>query len=471
MASLAPTEAEAGPPAPPVGAGVQEWEAELAPTEPQIEAAEVEIPDWLIRLAPAEVEIPAALEREAPPLPGAELDISLAESGLAQAEIPTWLQALRPGETSVTRPVEEREVETRGLLAGIAGVVQPASAIDVLPAKLAQPEGMSAEAALARARLWQELIARSTQPAALELPREHFMTARQRIERWLVYALVLVAVVIPAATGIELGDFLALDEPPTEQVDHAYQMVAQAATAQSGPVLIAFDYDPAFMGELNAQAEAILHHLTQNQTPIMALSLTPEGAGLAQRLYDDVLAEKGYTAGSDYVNLGFVPGEAVGVRSLEFLPRHFRGAAFDGVQLENAPIFSGTERFSLSQASLIVVLTNNAHDLRWWIEQTAVLETKLDKELPLIAGVSAAIEPLVRPYYDMAAPQIDGLIVGLSGAVDYEKALNWTDGPAHLRWSGQLVGILAVAGLILIGIILGSVRQSDDAKHSGEEAT
>ena len=50
------------------------------------------------------------------------------ESGLAQAEIPSWLQAMRPeAEPTLTEQEEEREVETDGLLAGIAGVVQAAT--------------------------------------------------------------------------------------------------------------------------------------------------------------------------------------------------------------------------------------------------------------------------------------------------------------------------------------------------------
>jgi hypothetical protein len=192
----------------------------------------------------------------------------------------------------------------------------------------------------------------------------------------------------------------------------------------------------------------------------MTVSLMPEGAGLAQQLLEEVLDQyDDYQVGQNYVNLGYLPGEAVGIRS--FLPQRFRGESFDGAveeefgKLQDAPIFGGDADFALSKVSLLVVLTNRADDLRWWIEQTAILE----EDLPLVAGVSAAIEPQVRPYYDMESPQIKGLVVGLAGAVDYESRMDWQDGPAHIRFSGQLAGQIAVAALFLIGMLVFGLRR------------
>jgi hypothetical protein len=117
---------------------------------------------------------------------------------------------------------------------------------------------------------------------------------------------------------------------------------------------------------------------------------------------------------------------------------------------------------SLSQVSLAVVLTGDANNLRWWIEQISILE----HDVPLVAGISAAIEPQVRPYYEIEFPQIDGLIVGLAGAVDYESKSGWLDGPAHVRVDGQLVGQVAVSALILVGMLISGL-----SRKRGQEAT
>ncbi len=471
LAEMAPAEGEPITP-PPTEAEVPDWLARLvAPEEAETpaplaaaEPAEHEAPEWLAEMAPAEEEptapppapVPDWLMEAAPAAP-VEAGPTPEESGLAQAEIPDWLQAIQPGVVP-TPPGEEVEVETRGWLAGIAGVIQPASVVAAPASVSAVPERPSAEATLARASLWQELIARSAQPVPRELPQAHVPSARDRVERWLVYAVLVLAVFIPILAGIDLSTVLSLDEPLTMEAGAAFDVINQTV-AEGAPVLVVFDYAPAYVGELNLQAEALLHHLAQRRARIMAISLTPEGAGLAQGLFDDVLSEKDYQAGRDYVNLGYLPGEAVGIRSLEFLPRQFQGEAFDGRDLKDAPVFGGDTGFSLSKVSLIVVLTGDANDLRWWVEQTTLLEKDLNIELPLVAAVSAAIEPLVRPYYEMASRQIDGLVVGLAGSVDYERELQWHGGPAHIRLSGQLVGQVAVLALILIGVLVHGVSR------------
>ena len=449
------------------GGETPDWLAELGPAgealaEEEAQALEeVAIPDWLTDLGPAE----DAAEVEAEPLPLEEADVpdwmmSLAppmpsenkEGELAQAEIPAGLHTLGPGvvSTAVLRE-EEGEAETSGLLAGIVGVVQPASVITALPPAPAQPDGTSTEATLARASLWQELIARSVQPSSAELPRSRVREARDHVERWLVYGIVLLAVLLPVVAKTDLSDIFDRDEPLTEAARAAFEVVDKTGF-EDEPVLVAFDYDPAYVGELQIQAEALFHHLVENRARIVAISLTPEGAGLAQQLIDDLLIDQDYRAGQDYVNLGFLPGEAAGIRSLEFLPQPVQRHAFDGRDLKDTPILDNG--FALSKMSLIVVFSGNANNLRWWVEQTTVVEKDLNRELPLVAGVSAAIEPLVRPYYDMESRQIDGLIVGLAGATDYERELGILDGPAQSRLDGQLVGQLAVSTLILIGMLI-----------------
>jgi hypothetical protein len=300
--------------------------------------------------------------------------------------------------------------------------------------------------------LWQELIARSAQPSPRELPRTGEEKTRYRIERWLVYAIVLFAVVVPLVADVDLSGIFNLDQPLTMDAGAAYDLVNEVVTP-GAPVLMAFDYRPSYMGELDLQAAALLRHLAARQARIIVTSLTPEGAGLAQQLVDDILSEYDYQAGRDYVNLGYLPGEAIGIRSLSFLPSFFQERAFDGTELDGALVFDGDESYALSDMALITVLTSEDDNLRWWVEQTTAVELEEDREFPLLAGVSAAIEALVRPYYDMESPQIDGLVVGLAGAVDYERELGELDGPAHTRLDAQLVGQLAVLALIVAGVL------------------
>jgi len=451
---------------------VPDWLPQLAPAEEDLaEPTEVELPDWLAELGPtdeglaappiAEAQVPEWLVAPTPSEPsddvGVEAGLAPEDAGLAQAEIPAWLQAMRAGVTPTPVSEEEEiEVETSGLLAGIAGVIQPASVVAAQPSAPIRAEQIGAEATLARARLWQELIARSAQPVVSELPQVRARKARGRVERWLIYGILLLAVFVPIFADMDLSSVFDLDGPSTTLTGPAYDLIDELTAG--APVLMAFDYDASHMGELHVQAEALFRHLAQRQARIVTVSLTPEGAGLAQQLFEDVLSSEGYQAGQEFVNLGYLPGEAVGVRSLDFLPGQFQDWSFDGKTLKDALIFDQGEGFALSNMSLLVVLTGNANNLRWWVEQTTALET----DLTLVAGVSAAIEPLVRPYYDMEPQQIDGLVVGLMGAFDYENELN-LDGPAHLRLNGQLVGQVAVLLVIVFGVLVHRVSRRGEA--------
>jgi hypothetical protein len=51
------------------------------------------------------------------------------------------------------------------------------------------------------------------------------------------------------------------------------------------------------------------------------------------------------------------------------------------------------------------------------------------------------------------------LIVGLAGAVDYERALDLEDSPARIRLGGQLTGQVAVLALLMIGILFYGVSR------------
>jgi hypothetical protein len=252
----------------------------------------------------------------------------------------------------------------------------------------------------------------------------------------------LLSIAIPVVSDLDLSDIFAVDQPLTAEAAVTYRQIEEMPIAGE-PVFVVFDYSPAFMGELQLQASALLQHLGQKDAQVVALSLTPEGAALAQQVLDD-----------EDVNLGYLPGEAVAVRSLEFLEGQLRTQAFNGQDLKGTHVLDSEGLLTLSDSALIVLLTGDANNFRWWVEQTTALEKDLARNLPLVAGVSAAIGPMVRPYYEMESPQLDGLLVGLTGAADYELLLGSSQAPARVRLSGTLLGQLVVSGLILIGVVL-----------------
>jgi len=95
---------------------------------------------------------------------------------------------------------------------------------------------------------------------------------------------------------------------------------------------------------------------------------------------------------------------------------------------------------------LVIVATENQDKSRSWIEQASPLMAKT----PLVYVVSAQSEPLIRPFFDASPQQVQGIVSGVIGSVQYGAAIG-RQGIAHLYWPSFNSGLLAAAILIVIG--------------------
>ena len=428
-------------------------------------SAAPEVPEWLHEFAPAEEEAPgeappetappvplavqALAEVEAPQIPGwlAELRAETARppaptvptfeetgeaEGLARAEIPDWLKVMRPRpEAAGTTIKGEEPVETEGPLEGLGGVLTPTSAIQApaIPETLRTPE--LSQVSLSRAQLLQSLLAQPAEALQPEAPRRGIGTG-ERLQRWLVAIVLLIAV---GSTLLAPGGGIPTLTTPAQspvadgrmdfqRLTRAYDLV-QGMHAES-TVLVAFEYGPPEADELNLVAEPILRHLLAQGAHISISSTRPEGQAIAARLLRDISASE-----EQYTSLGYRPGDAAGVS--QFLST------------------AGT------RPALILILTAQPGPLRWWIEQTRAL---YGDALPVVAGVSAALEPAASPYLDASAKQLVGAVSGLSGAAAYETLRNPAQ-QANPRLNALAAGHVAIVGLIILGAVfyvLGSPR-------------
>jgi len=187
-------------------------------------------------------------------------------------------------------------------------------------------------------------------------------------------------------------------------------------------VLVALEYGPPEADELNLVAEPVLQHLLDQGAHVSVVSTRPEGQAVAAGLLSDIVASEEQHTGH-YTLLPYRSGDAAGVSQL----------------LIDAAAHPG----------LIVVLTAQPGPLRWWVEQTRVL---YGDALPVVAGISAALEPVASPYLDASARQLEGAINGLYGAAAYE-ALRGSAGKATQRLNALAVGHAAIVGLMIVGAV------------------
>jgi hypothetical protein len=424
--------------------------AEAPPAVLDIEVPTDEVPDWLKELGPPVTAERPAVEEEAPlppPTPMKEevsppvaAEEALEVEGLAQAEIPAWLQELR------TREVEEggaealgvlEAVETTGLLAGIQGVL-PVEPIVSGPHKAPPAPTAAVTVGPEQANLFREIIAQEPAPVP-EVVAPRRARIWEGVLRRLIYLLIALAVIIPLFGG---GDWFGETELPAGAAMEFYNTIQNLPS--ESVVLLAFDYDPSTAAEMDRLAEPVLWHLMDRNVRLMTISLLPTGPAVAGNLLDRVAGEHGgYQYGKNYVNLGYIPGQAAAPNELAsdlraLVPQDYR----QGKSLGEFPATQDVN--GIQDVSLMIEFAAQQRTLQWWIEQVGS-----QYEVEIMAAVSAALEPTATPYH--SSGQLAGLISGLPNAAQYEiKTSKWPS-LAIASVDSQSVAHLVIVALIVLG--------------------
>jgi hypothetical protein len=463
----APTEEEPLPPLPETEVGeMPDWLAELEPPaieveadlEPQTpeDAAEESTADWLaqiMRETPeeeplADEELPDevdSLDWLAPATPSPEK-----AEPLARAEIPAWLMALKPvelreeGDDEDQVPAAEEPVEGTGLLAGLRGAL-PVEMLIAQPRATIPSETLRTPLAdTPQARLFADIVGRPPEAAPKEIVTPP-TRALASIPRLIIFMALIAAVSLPLLLQEPLFPRTLSAAPATVDLYNAIETLDSNA-----PVLIAFDYDPTTSGEMHVLAQALVSHVMDRGATVVVVSLLPAGPATAQSVLDSLAAERpryadGY--GDSYVNLGYLPGQAAAVRLMGLSLQSALPHDFQGNQLSDLPVMKGLN--GIQEFDLIVELAATQETLRWWIEQA-----RMPYDVSLGAGVSASIDPFVRPYYETEPQQLVGMVSGVPGAATYQALHSGQDSPEGnlaARLDSQLVGHLVFVLVLLVG--------------------
>jgi hypothetical protein len=230
-------------------------------------------------------------------------------------------------------------------------------------------------------------------------------------------------------------------------VDGAWQFTESIAASQ--PVLVAFDYEPARAGEMEAAAAPILDRMALLKAPRLTLISTSEtGAALSQHFMNGKPLSDHVNNGLQYVNLGYLPGGQMGIRAFLQNPEATTPFAINFTQAWNSPALQGVGAFSNFAA--FIIITDNADDARAWIEQLAAAQILT----PVVVVSSAQSAPMIQPYY--ASGQIKGLVGGLYGGAVFEQknAEQKNDlqpGTVRIFWDAYSIGMLLATALIVFG--------------------
>jgi hypothetical protein len=408
----------------------------------------MDVPDWLSGFTPTETEMAPAAEEE---------------PGLGQAELPSWVQAMRPMEAVISSAAGEDDdqvVEKEGPLAGFRSVlpVLP-GALEIRKPKIYSIKLQVGANQQSQAALLERLIASeaSSQPIATPKP-----VAIIRPLRWIIAAVLLLAVFLPALLGSQV---FPLPFVPASETAAFYQTVNELPEA--APVLVVFDYQPGYAGEMESAAAPVIDHLMSKNVRLAFVSSAPSGVLMGERMMAKMhTRHPNYGADAQYVDLGYLPGGAAGIQVFANNPQKTLGAnVLRHDVLTNLwilPPLAGAQ--VLSDFAAVIVLTDNPDTGRLWVEQAGpALGNR-----PMLMVISAQAEPMIRPYYKSG--QLRGMVTGLEGGAAYEQ-INARPAQARLYWDSYGMGMIATELLIVIGgawALLTGLRERRESQEEGE---
>ncbi len=400
-----------------------------------------DLPEWLSGVAVGEGEL-----EEAPPDVSEEPAEIEAEGDLTPAELPSWLEAMRPiaaAAAAVQIMEEDAEPEGAGPLAGLKGVLRAEPGISyarkppTYSVKLRATENQQANAEILRKLIEAEGVAQPI-PSAPVVTSQYIL----RVAIFVVLVLTILGALIVGVPQLEIPMI------PSVSADALAVSQLISNVPAGSPVLVAVDYEPGLIGEMDVYTGIVLEHLLEQGAFITFVSTSPTGPVQAERLVAKVnrSVDNQYRAPGNYLNLGFIPGGPAGLLSFSANPQQALPRSLDGQQAWQEPAIAGIQ--DLSGFAMVVVATENPATARAWIEQ---IQPRIGAA-PMVLVASAQAEPIVRPYYEGFPQQVQGLLSGPAASGAYLNLTHSIDqDDARVYWAPFSLGALIVSILMLVG--------------------
>lgn len=253
-----------------------------------------------------------------------------------------------------------------------------------------------------------------------------------------IIASAMLALIVAGSLWNVLGNAGAAMRPAVKE---AYTFIE--ILPDDAQVLVAWDYDPATQGEMRLLAQPLLHHLQRRGVKIVSMSLRPFGPDVAT----DAMAFSARwqaldsrSLGPAPSSLGFIPGDALALRSLALSPVLASSQPSMSAQATGMRQDETVERFDL-----VIEFSADYASSRHWIEQVAVRSSSR-----LLVAASGAIAPSLRPYEQSG--QIRALLAGYPDALAYESLLNQV-GPARAQVTAQTLALFFILGVVLLAAL------------------
>ena len=265
----------------------------------------------------------------------------------------------------------------------------------------------------------------------------------QRIDRRVLYLLLAFVVSVPFLLPVPVPPPIVL--PPTQKFYDTIEEMAQDPARKDKLVILSTNFEAGSAADNLTQTEAVMRHLMKRHLKFAIFDFAfPQGRELAQQTATRLEPTYGYKYGQDYVNWGYRPSDAIET-ILKAAVRDIPGtlnADINGTKLDQIPVMKGVK--TVDDIGLIVEVTPS-QTLPTWLQYYQ----RTGKEpIPTLYCPTAVMAPEAFPF--LKSGQLQGMLVGLSGAIEYESLIKEpgfaTRASASLSYSHFLIIALIVLG-------------------------
>lgn len=268
------------------------------------------------------------------------------------------------------------------------------------------------------------------------------------LDRRILYLLLAIVIAIPLV-------FPAISKTlpppaitgPTRSFHQTVEDVAKNPASQNKIVILSCNFGAGTLAENLSQCEAVVRHLMMRKLKFAIFCFNdPQGRALGQQVVDKLSKEYDYQYGRDYVNFGYRPaGAAIALlkTAVNDLPGAL-GKDSKGTPIGDVPCMKNVK--SVNDVSLIIELAA-ANTIEAWV---GFFQRAGNKPIPTLYCPTSVMATEAMPMLDTG--QLQGMLVGLKGASEYELLLE-TAGFASAASASLSLSHVLIILLILLGNI------------------
>ena len=280
----------------------------------------------------------------------------------------------------------------------------------------------------------------------------------QNIDPRLLYLLLIIVVGMPLIVPVPVP--APAISPQTQSAYDTIERIAADPVLSKKMVILSCNFAAGTATENRTQCEVIMRHLMKRKLKFAIFAFAdPQGRELGQQTANSLQAQYGYVYGRDYVNWGFRPGGAI-VNILKAAVRDIPtaiGTDYTQTKLTEIPVMQGIQ--TVNDIGAIVEISGS-NILPVWLSYFQRTGTE---PIATLFCPTAVMAPEAYPF--LKSGQLQGMLTGLAGAIEYEVLLREpgfaSRASASLSYSHFLIIFLVIIGNI--GMIITRRQQQREA--------